>query len=135
MKIEFTVPFRRAPAPGTLLVEPPPQVQGRPPRIARLVALAHKLDALVRSGAITYAELARLGHISPRRVLRKSWFWCIWRRRSRNTFCFSPRVTLGLSPSWGCARSRVSRAGIASMRCLSDGSSPALDRHRDVFAM
>ena len=68
MKIEFTVPFRRVPAPGTLLVEPPPQVQGRPPRIARLVALAHKLDALVRSGAIPYAELARLGHISPARL-------------------------------------------------------------------
>jgi hypothetical protein len=69
MKIEFTVPFRRVPAPGTLLVEPPPQVQGRPPRIARLVALAHKLDALVRSGAIpSYTELARLGHISPARL-------------------------------------------------------------------
>ncbi len=68
MKIEFTVLFRRVPAPRTLLVEPPPQVQGRPPRIARLVALAHKLDALVRSGAISYAELARLGHISPARL-------------------------------------------------------------------
>ena len=40
-----------------------------PPRIARLVALAHKLDALVQSGAVTsYAELARLGHISPARL-------------------------------------------------------------------
>ena len=39
------------------------------PRIARLLALAHKLDALVRSGAVTgYAELARLGHISPARL-------------------------------------------------------------------
>jgi len=69
MKIEFTVPFRRVLAPRTLLVEPPPQVQGRPPRVARLVALAHKLDALVRSGAIpSYTELARLGHISPARL-------------------------------------------------------------------
>jgi hypothetical protein len=69
MKIEFTVPFRRVPAPRTLLVEPPPQLLGRPPRIARLLALAHKLDALVRSGAITsYTELARLGHISPARL-------------------------------------------------------------------
>ncbi len=100
MKIEFTVPFRRVPAPGTLLV-----------------------------------ERSRDWVTFPRRALRKSWFWCIWRRRSRNTFCFSPRVTLGSSPSWSCARSRVSRAGIGSMRCLSDGSSPALDRHRDVFAM
>ena len=33
------------------------------------MALAHKLDALVRSDAVTgYAELARLGHISPARL-------------------------------------------------------------------
>jgi hypothetical protein len=69
MTIEFTVPFRRAPSPLTLTVEPAPEPQGSPPRIARLLALAHKLDALVRSGAVTgYAELARLGHISPARL-------------------------------------------------------------------
>ncbi|MBZ5633298.1 MAG: hypothetical protein LAO55_09225 [Acidobacteriia bacterium] len=69
MKIEFTVPFRRVPAPRTLLVEPVPEPQGRPPRIARLLALAHKLDALVRTGKISgYVELARLGHISPARL-------------------------------------------------------------------
>jgi len=69
MKIEFTVPFRRVPTPRTLLVEPIPEPQGHPPRIARLVALAHKLDALVRSSAIAgYAELARLGHVSPARI-------------------------------------------------------------------
>ena len=69
MKIEFTVPFRRRPAPRTLVAEPAPEPQGRPPRIARLLALAHKLDALVRSGAVTgYAELARLGHVSPARL-------------------------------------------------------------------
>jgi len=40
--------------------------EGRAPRIARLLTLAHKLDAMVRSGEIhDYAELARLGHISP----------------------------------------------------------------------
>jgi hypothetical protein len=69
MKIEFTVPFRRVLSPLTLVVEPAPEPQGHPPRIARILALAHKLDALVRSGAVTgYAELARLGHISPARL-------------------------------------------------------------------
>jgi hypothetical protein len=69
MKIEFTVPFRRELGPSTLLVERGPDSQGRPPRIARLQALAHKLDAMVRSGAIAdYGELARLGHISPARL-------------------------------------------------------------------
>ena len=69
MRIEFTVPFRRVPAPPTLMVEPVPQEHGPPPRIARLMALAHKLDALVRSGAVSsYGELAQLGHITPARV-------------------------------------------------------------------
>jgi hypothetical protein len=58
MKIEFTVPFRRELAPQTLLAEPAPEPQGRPPRIAPLLALAYKLDALVRSGAVSsYGEL------------------------------------------------------------------------------
>jgi hypothetical protein len=69
MKLEFTVPFRRAEPQRTLSVEPVFEPQGNPPRIARLVALAHKLDALVRSGAVNgYAELARLGHVSPARL-------------------------------------------------------------------
>jgi hypothetical protein len=37
--------------------------------VARLVALAHKLEALVRSGRVKdYAQLARLGHVSPARI-------------------------------------------------------------------
>ena len=69
MRIEFTVPFRRELAPRIVSVEPAPEPLGRPPRIARLLALAHKLDALVRSGAIAnYGELARLGHITPARL-------------------------------------------------------------------
>jgi len=69
VKIEFTVPFRRVPTPPSLMAEPTPEPQGNPPRIARLVALAHKLDALVQSSAVTsYSELARLGHISPARL-------------------------------------------------------------------
>jgi hypothetical protein len=69
MKISFTVPFRRVLTERVLLAEPAPEPQGHAPRIARLLALAHKLDAMVRSGVITdYAQLARLGHISPARL-------------------------------------------------------------------
>ena len=69
MKIEFTMPFRRVPAPMILLAELTPELNFRPPRIARLLALAHKVEGLVRSGSITgYGELARLGHISPARL-------------------------------------------------------------------
>ena len=42
---------------------------GRVPRVARLMALALRLDGLVRSGAVRdYAELARLGHVTPARM-------------------------------------------------------------------
>jgi hypothetical protein len=69
MKINFTVPFRRVLAIRTLSAAPPTEPQGRAPRIARLLALAHKLDAMVRAGEISdYPRLARLGHISPARL-------------------------------------------------------------------
>jgi hypothetical protein len=43
--------------------------QGRAPRVARLVALAHRLEGLVRSGAVTsYGELACLSYITPPRL-------------------------------------------------------------------
>jgi hypothetical protein len=45
----------------------PPSV--RVPRIARLMALALRLEALVQEGTVSsYAELARLGHVSPARL-------------------------------------------------------------------
>jgi hypothetical protein len=42
---------------------------GRVPRVARLLALALRLEQLVQTGVIAhYAELARLGHVSRARV-------------------------------------------------------------------
>ncbi len=47
-------------------VPPPPKV---PARIARLVALAHRLEGLVRSGvAPDYAAVAAVGHVTRARV-------------------------------------------------------------------
>ena len=69
MRIEYTLPFRRHLDPRVSLTKPPFEPTGQPPRIARLVALVHKLDELVRSGAVRdYGELARLGHISAARL-------------------------------------------------------------------
>ena len=69
MRIEYRLSFRRAPIAPALGVELPSPTPERPPRMARLMALAHKLDGMVRSGAVRdYAELARLGHISPARL-------------------------------------------------------------------
>ncbi len=42
---------------------------GRVPRIARLMALAIRMDRLIRGGQVSdYAELARMGHVSRARV-------------------------------------------------------------------
>ena len=46
-----------------------PNLPGRVPRVARLMALALRFDRLVREGAVaSYAELARLGHVTRARV-------------------------------------------------------------------
>jgi hypothetical protein len=69
MIIQYKIPGRRGVVLPVFRSEPTEEPSGRPPRVARLVALAHKLEALVRSGEVTdYVELARRGHVSPARV-------------------------------------------------------------------
>ena len=56
-------------APAALATPRTPLPAGRLPRVSRLMALALRLDHLVRTGAIAdYATLARLGHVSRARV-------------------------------------------------------------------
>jgi hypothetical protein len=41
----------------------------RPPRVACLLALAHRFEGLLQTGTVRdYAELARLGHVSRARI-------------------------------------------------------------------
>ena len=69
MKIEFTLPSRRGAPPLAFTGAPVCEPEERPHRIARVMALAHKLDELVRSGEVTdHGELARLGHVSQARI-------------------------------------------------------------------
>ena len=51
-------------------VTPPPSLpRGRVPRVSRLLALAVRLDELVRTGVIQdYATLAELAHVSRARI-------------------------------------------------------------------
>ena len=52
MKIEYTVPLRRrVPAPA-FNPKPTGELPQRPHRIARMLALAHQFEELVRSGAV-----------------------------------------------------------------------------------
>ena len=49
--------------------EPESLPKGRLPKVARWMALAIKLDGLIRSGAIaSYSEVAELGHVTRARI-------------------------------------------------------------------
>jgi hypothetical protein len=72
LSVECEVHFHR-PRKGRkeLRVGPEPAAgpPGRVPRVARFMALALRLERLVRTGAVRdYAELARLGHVTRARV-------------------------------------------------------------------
>jgi hypothetical protein len=68
-RIECTIRWHRQSNPASDPSGTPPLPVGRVPRIARLLALAHKWDGLVRQGTIrNYATLARLGHVSRARI-------------------------------------------------------------------
>ena len=67
MKIEYTLKLRRRAS--AFRTNPASEPQEHPHRIARILALAHRLDELARSGAVgDHGELARLGHVSPARI-------------------------------------------------------------------
>jgi len=69
MTFEYKLPVRRI---RTLPAFPLDHLKGsvgRSPRLARLVALAHKLEAMVQSGLVAdYGELARQTQVSPARI-------------------------------------------------------------------
>lgn len=47
----------------------PATSRGRVPRVARLLALAHRFERLIRDGEVRdYADLARLGHVTRARL-------------------------------------------------------------------
>jgi hypothetical protein len=69
MTFEFQIPIRR----GRALPSFQPRAVGEPlgpgPQVARLVALAHRLEGMVQSGKVKdYRELARLAQVSTARV-------------------------------------------------------------------
>jgi hypothetical protein len=74
MTIELDVRFPRCGRSGRRQAEPggspaAPLPAGRVPRVARLLALALRLEHLVRTGQVaSYSELASLGHVTRARV-------------------------------------------------------------------
>lgn len=57
---------------------PPEAPAGRVPRVSRLMALAIRLDQLIRDGVVAdQAELARLGHVSRARLTQVMNLLCL----------------------------------------------------------
>jgi len=71
---------------------------GRVPRVSRLMALALRLDELIRSGEVTsYAELARLGHVTRARLSQIVGLLCL-APDLQEEILFLPRTVQGRDP-------------------------------------
>ena len=71
---------------------------GRVPRVSRLMALAMRLDELIRSGEVTsYAELARLGHVTRARLSQIVGLLCL-APDLQEKILFLPRTRKGRDP-------------------------------------
>jgi len=75
MKVEVDVQFergrrgRKRAATGGEKPEAVPAARGRLPRVTKLMALAIRFERLVQTGEVaSYAELARLGHVTRARM-------------------------------------------------------------------
>jgi hypothetical protein len=65
---EYTISTKRRALPP-LQPQFPNEPVGRAPRVARLLALAHKLETMVQVGEVKdYAELAKLARVSAARI-------------------------------------------------------------------
>ena len=78
--------------------EPPTTPVGRVPRVARLLALAHRFERLIQTGvAADYADLARLGHVTRARVTQIMNLLVLAPEIQEQILCWSP-VTRGKDP-------------------------------------
>lgn len=72
IRIQTKVRFQRARKGRKVLkiaVAAQPDVRGRIPHVARLLALAHRFEKLIADGDVRdYADLARLGHVTRARL-------------------------------------------------------------------
>ncbi|MDB5335001.1 MAG: hypothetical protein JWN70_620 [Planctomycetaceae bacterium] len=78
--------------------EAPKNLVGRVPRVARLLALAHRFERLIQTGvAADYADLARLGHVTRARVTQIMNLLSLAPDIQEQILCWSP-VTEGKDP-------------------------------------
>ena len=78
--------------------EAPKTSVGRVPRVARLLALAHRFERLIETGVVTdYADLARLGHVTRARVTQVMNLLVLAPDLQETILCW-PAVTSGKDP-------------------------------------
>ena len=103
LTIELEVRFPRGGRGGRRQAEPGvvPAVSlpaGRVPRVARLLALALRLEHLVRAGQVaSYSELASLGHVTRARVCQIMNLLCL-APDIQEELLFLPRTQRGRDP-------------------------------------
>ncbi len=86
--------FPQAASAAPVLPVPP----GRVPRVSRLLALAHRLDELVRTGVIAdYAALAKLAHVSRARI-SQIMNLLVLAPNIQETLLYLPRTVRGRDP-------------------------------------
>jgi hypothetical protein len=89
---------RRVPSLRQTAAASPPAPRGRVPRVSRLLALALRLDELVRTGVIAdYATLAGLAHVSRARVTQITNL-LVLAPDIQETLLFLPRTERGRDP-------------------------------------
>jgi hypothetical protein len=77
---------------------PPALLVGRVPRVARLLALAHRFERLIRDREVRdYADLARLGHVTRARLSQVMNFLNL-APDIQEAILFLPPVTKGQDP-------------------------------------
>lgn len=102
LTVECAVHFRRRYHDGRMQLragpEPPSCEPGCVPRISRLMALALRLEGLLREGVIAnYAEVAALGHVSRARVSQVMNLLCLC-PSIQEEILFLPRTRRGRAP-------------------------------------
>jgi hypothetical protein len=104
-----------------------PLPTGHVPRVSRLMALAIRLDGLVRSGAVRdHAELARLGRVTRARVsqvmsllhlapdIQEAILFLPRTERGRDTVIVADLLPIASTPDWGKQRRRWSALCLSS---------------------
>ena len=89
---------RRSLRPAAATTPPPSLPRGRVPHVSRLLALAFRLDELVRAGVIAdYATLAELAHVSRARISQITNL-LVLAPDIQETLLFLPRTQCGRDP-------------------------------------